>query len=207
MPELTLVGGQAFPAMHEDRSIWVYNQLINSTRGLSHDINSSAATRQIMSWLDEMVPGSEAAHLNSLYRVIDLRGSDVRLDIKSVLNAGRQTMPYPAFAWDWTAIQSYSWAVGQHINVLELIAFFNYVRGVICRSEFASIRFFHVLDSMVSSSVIAKGRSSSKILNRTLRRLSGLILAGDLYPLPLWTVSGWNFSDSGSRFVSSRHPP
>lgn len=180
IPELNLSGGQAFPDLHADRSIWIYNQLINSTRGLSHDINSTTATRQILSWLDEMAPGSEEAHLNSLYRVIDLRGSDVRLDISSVLITGRQTMPYPAFAWEWSSVQSYTWATHQHINVLELIAFFNYLRGVICRFEFQSVRFFHVLDSMVASSVVSKGRSSSKILNRTLRRVAGLCLGGDL---------------------------
>ena len=113
-------------------------------------------------------------------------------------------MPYLAFAWDWTPVQSYSWAVPQHINVLELIAFFNYLRSVICRREFREVRFFHVLDSMVASSVVAKGRSSSRLLNRTLRRMASLLLCGDLYPVALWTISGWNYSDSGSRFVRSR---
>ena len=148
---------------------------------------------QLMSWLDEMSPGHEVEHLNSLYRHIDLRGSDVRLDIGCVLNSARQSMPYPAFAWEWSVVQSYPWAVPQHINVLELVAFFNYLRGGISRKSFNGVRFFHVFDSMVASSVVAKGRSSSRILNRTLRRMAGLCLAGDVYPVPLWTVSGWIF--------------
>lgn len=195
------LGGEAFPVSHEDRLAWVHGQLLNSTRGFSHSPASVAAAHQIMSWLDGMVPGQELAHLNSLYRHIDLRGSDVRLDISCVLNSGRQDMPYPAFAWEWSVVQAYPWAVPQHINVLELIAFFNYLRGVINRAGFNSVRFFHVLDSMVASAVVAKGRSSSRILNRTLRRVASLLLAGDLYPLHLWTVSGWNFSDGGSRYV------
>lgn len=142
VPEFKLAGGQAFPGLHADRSIWIYNKLINSTRGLSHDINSTTATREILSWLDEMTPGSEESHLVSLYRVIDLRGSDVRLDISSVLTAGGQTMPYRVFAWEWSSVQSYAWATQQHIDELELTALFNYLRGVICRVEFQSVRFF-----------------------------------------------------------------
>ena len=69
-----------------------------------------------------MVPGQELVHLNSFYRHIDLRGSDVRLDTSCVLNSGRQDMPYPAFAWEWSVVQAYPWAVPQHINVLEFIA-------------------------------------------------------------------------------------
>lgn len=61
-----------------------------------------------------------------------------------------------------------------------------------------------MVDTMVTAAVIAKGRSSSRILNRTLRRIAGLTLAGDLYPLALWTISGWNYSDAGSRYVLPR---
>lgn len=207
VPELAKIRLGTFPLAHADRTNWVFQQLISSTRGLSHDINSINATSQVMKWLDSMVPGREAEHLHALYRSVDLRGSDVRLDTGAVLMAARQSMPYPAFAWDWTPVQSYSWAVPQHINVLELVAFFNYLRGVICRNDFKGVRFFHVLDSMVASSVVGKGRSSSRLLNRTLRRTASLLLVGDLYPVALWTISGWNYSDSGSRYVRSRIPP
>lgn len=203
VPEVQRTGGEQFPTSYEQRYSWVQKQLLNSTRGGSHDISSTAATRQLMNWLDEMVPGKESTHLHALYKHIGLRGADVRLDLGCVLTAGRQSMPYPAFAWEWSVVQSYPWAVQQHIHVLELIAFFDYLRGVINRTSFSSVRFFHILDSMVASSVVAKGRSSSRILNRTLRRIVGLCLAGDIYPLPLWTVSGWNYSDAGSRYIRS----
>ena len=62
-----------------------------------------------------------------------------------------------------------------------------------------SCRFLHVLDSRVVSCVLAKGRSSSSKLNRVLRRVSALMLASDVYVFPLWTVSGWNFADFGTR--------
>lgn len=204
LPECSLLGGEQFPCMPEDRAAWLYNQLIKSTRGFSHNAASSSATKQICDWLKGMKPGSEAAHIESLYRFLDLRGSDVRLDMGAVLSAGRQTMPYPAFAWDWGPLQSYAWSAPQHINVSELIACFNYLRGVIQRYSFGGLRFVHVVDSMVTAAVLTKGRSSSKVLNRTLRRIAALQLAGDLYIVPVWTISAWNFSDHGSRFIRPR---
>ena len=58
---------------------------------------------------------------------------------------------------------------------------------------------FHIVDSMVSAAVLAKGRSSSRVLNRVLRRINAVLLLTDLYVLPVWTLSGWIFSDAGSR--------
>ena len=204
LTQVAATGKDQFPTLPEDRANWLYNQLITSTRGYSHGSAASAAAKQISCWLEQMTPGREAEHLGSLYRFLDFRGPDVRLDIGAVLNSSRQTMPYPAFGWDWVCMQSYGWATPQHINVLELIACFNYLRAVISRYDCHGLRFFHIVDSMVTSAVLSKGRSSSKVLNRTLRRVSALALAGDLYLLPVWTVSGWNYSDHGSRYVRPR---
>ena len=85
--------------------------------------------------------------------------------------------------------------------MLELIAFFNYLRACVLKVDCHSKRFLHVVDSRVVSCVLAKGRSSSSKLNRTLRRVAALALASDVYLLPMWTLSRWNFADSGSRAV------
>ena len=65
-------------------------------------------------------------------------------------------------------------------------------------------RAMHIFDSRVCSCVVAKGRSSSKALNRSLRRYAGYSLAMDVQLVPLWTVSGWNFCDQGSRGFNPR---
>ena len=70
--------------------------------------------------------GQEAGHLRNLVNLVDLRGSDVRLETRSVCDSSRQAVPYPAVAWKWRCVQSYAWRSAQHINVLELIAFLNY---------------------------------------------------------------------------------
>ena len=200
-PEVQLVASGELPQQYDDRVRWVFSQLRASTRGFSHDASSMAGASCVLRWMDDMVPGKELSHLTSLYRELDLRGSDVRLDTGSLLSEGRQSMPYPAFAWDWTVVQSYSWASQQHINVLELVAFFNFLRAFSLRKGNQSVRFVHVLDSMVCAAVLAKGRSSSRILNRSLRRIAALLIAADTNVIPVWTISGWNFSDAGSRFV------
>ena len=84
----------------------------------------------------------------------------------------------------------------------ELIAVSNYFRAWLCDGGNRSIRTLHVVDSRVVSCVIAKGGSSSIMLNRVLRRLAGLTLAADTYIVPVWTISAWNFSDDGSRAVA-----
>ena len=58
----------------------------------------------------------------------------------------------------------------------------------------------HVVDSMVAACVVAKGRSSAVALIGPLRRLAGLLLAADVYPYPVWTVSRWNVADRASRW-------
>ena len=201
-PEVNKYAEGELPHQYDDRVRWVFSQLRASTRGFSHDASSMAGATSILRWLSQMVPGQELDHLSSLYREIDLRGSDVRLDTGSFLTVGRQSMPYPAFAWDWTVTQSYTWASHQHINVLELVAFFNYLRAFTLRKWNQSVRFVHVLDSMVCSAVLAKGRSSSssRVLNRSLRRIAALLIAADASVIPVWTISGWIFSDAGSRY-------
>ena len=155
--------------------------------------------------LDTAEPGQEMNHMLWLTEFVDFKGSEVRLKDGSILDGSRQAVPYPACIWDWNCIQSYSWSTPQHINVLELLAFFNFLKLHVNKDYEHCSRILHVFDSRVCSCIVAKGRSSSTVLNRVLRRLTALMLASDLYVMPLWTISGWNFADHGSRVV--KRPP
>ena len=191
---------QVLPAEPTLRTSWVLSCLINST---SHIANSASELEPYLSdLLNSMAKSSEFAHLSFLLRNSDPRGSDVRLHTQTLLDGSMQPYPYPAPAWRWTAIHSYPWKEKQHINILEFTAFLIYIRHRCTSTNFHSKRLFHVLDSRVSSCVLAKGRSSSRVLNRPLRRFAALALGADLYVLPLWTLSGWNFCDAGSRIGS-----
>lgn len=198
-PQVHVWAGKQCPAEPESRARWVQRALQCSTKGFRNGWSSMEAAALIADWLDAMRPGDELKHLLEFYNSVDLRASDVRLDTSTVLVAGRQSVPYPAFAWQWEVRQAYLWSSAQHINVLELIACFDYIRSVACRNNFSRLRLFHIVDSMVSAAVLAKGRSSSRVLNRVLRRVNAVLLLTDLYVLPVWTLSGWNFSDAGSR--------
>ena len=156
----------------------------------------------VIAVLNSMVPGREADHLSSLLTWADHRGSDVVLASGVIVNGSTQIAPNTALAWAWRCVQSYKWTPPpppQHINVLELTAHLNFLRFRAISGCLCSQRFFHVFDSRVAASVSAQGRSSSKALNRVCRRLCTILLATNSFCVSLWTVFGWQFSDSGSR--------
>ena len=189
------------------QKVWVIQALKCSTRGFSRTGLAAAAVGNIMDIMSSMRAGSETEHLLSLFKLLDHRGSDVRLETGDLLDSSRQAVPYPAPAWQWQAVQAYRWDQSQHINVLELSAVLNFLRLAAREWEWSSLRLFHIVDSRVCSCVIAKGRSSSRLLNRILRRISALCLACDLYILPVWTLSAWNFADIPSRaFAPAKDP-
>ena len=154
---------------------------------------------ELINLINSLSKGNEKEHLHSLLRLADFRGSDVRLLIETLVDGSRQHIPYPASIWRRECVQSYPWAEKQHINILEFTAFLIYFRTCCSSIQFHSKRAFHIFDSRICSCVIAKGRSSCKVLNRPLRRYCAFRLAADTYVLPLWAISPWNFSDAGSR--------
>ena len=111
----------------------------------------------------------------------------------------RQYTPYLAPAWAWRCYHAYAWNTRQHINLLEFTAFLNYLRSRSTSTSLHSTRWVHVFDSRVCSCVVAKGRSSSTLVNRALRRTMAYVIAADIYVQPLWTISAWNYCDAGSR--------
>ena len=97
---------------------------------------------------------------------------------------------------------AYKWRTTHHINILEFTSVLNYFRKKF-RSAFShGFRYLHIVDSRVTAGVLAKGRSSSKRLNRPCRRLAAYLLAADGYVLPLWTISRWMAADRGSRLYA-----
>ena len=110
-----------------------------------------------------------------------------------------EEIPYPAMRWRWRTVAAYPWKQPAHINELELNAMV-----VMSQHRGRTVGKFHtgwmhVLDSMVSRGAIAKGRSSSRRLNKALRKHAAAVLAQNSYCFPLWKISQWNFSDKASR--------
>ncbi len=178
---------------------WCLRALTGATRGLACPLRARALAVDLADMLGCMRLGTEAQHLQSLLRFVDLRGADVHLVSQTLLGELRQVLPYPAFCWDWKEFQTYKWRQTAHINVLELTAVLNYLGAAAKDCHFHDRRHFHVLDSQVCCAVLAKGRSSSIALLRILRRIIALTLTCNLYLYPAWTLSGWNFGDGASR--------
>ena len=186
------------PQMPDLRNRWLLAALLSATKGLAKG-GAGQVLAEVTHMIESLERGEEDGHLRRLVQFADANGSDVRLDTQVLLEGSRQVAPYPAFIWEWRPCQSYAWDQTQHINILEFNAFLNYYRSISTSLSAHSKRMVHILDSRVCSCVLAKGRSSSKMLNRSLRRFAALSLAMDSYVVPLWTISGWNFCDAGSR--------
>ena len=133
-------------------------------------------------------------------RRMEFRGSDVRLDLGMFYrpDVAPRTSIDPS-RWVWEVAHSYPFRQEEHINVLELRAILHTLEWRARTTMFHSCRFLHLSDSQVCLSVLNKGRSSSRKLNRILRRISALCLALNLMPLWAWIESRLNPADEPSR--------
>eukprot|EP00438_Fugacium_kawagutii_P036422 Skav236207 [mRNA] locus=scaffold98:76671:78275:- [translate_table: standard] len=153
--------------------------------------------------------GSEADHaetrlasqlVSAYIRRQEYRGSDVRLDVGSLyrpdawpratLNPGK---------WRWHTAHSYPFHRQEHINILELRTIVHTLEWRLRSSHYGDCRSLHLSDSQVALAVAIKGRSSSRVLNRLLRRYAALQVAGGVHPLLAWIESELNPADAPSR--------
>lgn len=148
----------------------------------------------------EKVKELSQALVHHYLRRMELRGSDVRLDVGLFYrpDAAPRTSVDPG-RWSWTVAHSYPFRTAEHINVLELRAILHTLEWRARTSIFHSCRFLHLSDSQVCLGVLTKGRSSSRKVNRLLRRVCSLCIALDLYPLWAWIESRLNPADEPSR--------
>ena len=189
---------RVLPAAPSLRPAWVRSELAKSTKRLAAAHTAARVTECLVKLLGTMEPGREVEHVEELLRCSNYKGAEIRVSLL-MGEDGNLCFPYPAFAWRWRSVQSYKWDHIQHINVLEFLAMLNYLRSMSNKVHLQHKRFFHILDSQVVCSILAKGRSSSRRLNRCCRRMLPLLLGMDMYLYSLWTVSDWQYSDAGSR--------
>eukprot|EP00438_Fugacium_kawagutii_P004912 Skav217251 [mRNA] locus=scaffold47:369148:372975:- [translate_table: standard] len=148
-----------------------------------------------------------AVRLVSHYlRRVEYRGSDVRLDLNLVFKPDSVTRTsIDPRRWVWRTGQSYPFPGGQHINMLELKAILRALEWRARSSNFKSVRFMHLSDSQICLAVLCKGRSSSRAINRILRRIHALCLALNLYPIWAWVASRLNPADGPSRRYAKKN--
>lgn len=104
----------------------------------------------------------------------------------------------------WKVIVSSAWRdTSEHINVLELRAALLALHHAVSYPSSHSSRVYLLLDSTVAYFSLWKGRSSSPQLLLVLRKISALLLAGDLSLLLGWLPSAVNPADAPSRLLST----
>ena len=183
----------------EAREAWYVGQLASSTKRLQDFTLATPMATFLYKWERSMTQGEEMNHLRDLLHSASMRGTDIRFHLLAGEDDAPQEVPYPAMRWKWRTVTSYPWKIPGHINELELNAFVVMSKHRGRSTEKFHTRWMHVLDSMVTRGALAKGRSSSVRLNRPLRKHAAAALAQNSYAFPLWTISGWNFSDKASR--------
>ena len=109
--------------------------------------------------------------------------------------------------WSWYPILSHPYRDAEHINILEVRAAHLMLRWRSRTPVRIGTRFFHLLDSQVALAVLCKGRSSSRQMNRLLKRIGALTVAAGFLPAWGYCMSQWNPSDKGSRRYEGRHAP
>eukprot|EP00438_Fugacium_kawagutii_P017412 Skav229251 [mRNA] locus=scaffold2154:301110:302876:+ [translate_table: standard] len=139
--------------------------------------------------------------VNAFLRRMEYRGSDVRLDVGTLYRPDvcpRATVnPH---RWEWHTAHHYPFERQEHINVLELRAYIHCLEWRLRNAGFQDARALHLLDSQVVIAVATKGRSSSRQLNRLLRKLGAMTLAAGVYPILAWIESHLNPADGPSRY-------
>lgn len=127
-------------------------------------------------------------------------GSDIRVVSGDVLNPRcfpRQ--PVCARWWHWSHCFKVKWTSRSHINLLELKAIVLSLQRGIERGKWSNCRIFHATDSYVAMSVISKGRTSSVMLNRLLKKLNAMLLLHGIQLLMTHVESSENPTDEASR--------
>jgi hypothetical protein len=175
---------------------FIRKSLLASTARLGEAERLEAETVSILEIASDMKPGLERGHLQGLLRRLSRRGNAV------TFLAGPDSsseVPYPATRWQWELVRQWRWTDELHINFLEMMAVLVRLKVLVGDPLTHHRRIVHVVDSKVSWGALSKGRSSAPRMNALCRRSMVLQLGGDLYPVWLWTISGWMFADEGSR--------
>ena len=134
----------------------------------------------------------------------DTRSSDVRLDLGIIF----RPLAWPRVSispdrWLWRVVRRLRFERTDHINVLELKAVLGTLKWRMRSSRMIWRRYLHMVDSQVTLGVVAKGRSSSRMLMRILKKINALTLAGSAHHCLVFVRSEANPADAPSRWESA----
>ena len=135
-------------------------------------------------------------------RSVDSKGSDVRVDTGRLFDpSGWPRQPVDVGLWKWQVLFGYAFERTGHINELELRGMLSALKWRLRRAAQVGTKALHLLDSQVSIGVLCKKRSSARVLNRIIKRIDALELAGHIYLLFGFVRSEANPADRPSRWA------
>lgn len=135
-----------------------------------------------------------------LLRQTNHTGSDIRVVTGEIMSS--KSFPRESVSaqwWKWKDGFNIRWQSHSHINVLELEAILLAIKHQISHFQVSDARIFHISDSYVCISVVSKGRSSSKQLQRVLKKVAAHLLIHGLQLIIAHVDSSENPTDRGSR--------
>ena len=104
-------------------------------------------------------------------------GSDVRIVSGKLMND--RNFPRESVRskwWKWRPVFNVHWSLSEHINVLEMRSIYLSLLWKARGLRFCNRKLFHITDSYVSMSILAKGRTSSFALQPVARKIAALLL-------------------------------
>lgn len=140
--------------------------------------------------------------IQKLCGLVSVKGEDLLLQqFTSVpVKFHRLRASIPAKLWRWATVTGWRWRGDpEHINVLELRAAMTCIRYRVEELGECDARCVHLVDSLVVLHSLSRGRSSSRKMRRTLRRLNSLLLVSGLQPTWAYVDTGQNPADKPSR--------
>eukprot|EP00971_Amphidinium_carterae_P278661 5531785-Amphidinium_carterae.2 len=103
-------------------------------------------------------------------------------------------------------VLNYVFQSSHHINVQEAVAARSLMKWVTRRGELHGCRFPLLVDSLVVQSVLARGRSCSRVLNKCVRGIAMLALFANIQVVVGWVKSESNPADDPTRLARLRTP-
>ena len=176
-------------------------QRLGLAPGFSAHIDDVAPLQRCLSYGSMFQPQVPTHMLNRIMLSrVNHTGSDVRVCSGMIVNPKaypRQGAEAPW--WDWRPVFRTRWRSVEHINALELRATLLTVKHCISHLRCFDVRLFHLCDSYVTISIVAKGRTSAFRLQRMLRQLNSYLVAFGILLVMCHIESSQNPTDHASR--------
>ena len=129
----------------------------------------------------------------------DPRGSDVHVDSGEIADMRSwPRRPIDVSRWRWKTVWNTKWGKEDAITLETVAAHLALLWRTSARKEI-KCRFLHLVDNQAALSALAKGRSSSRSMQRVLRRGAAVLLAASMRRALGYTETDVNPADAGSR--------